>query len=535
MIQVYNTLKKTKEEFQTIRPGEVGIYLCGPTVYKPSHIGHMVGPVIFDCITRYLKYNGYAVRFVVNITDVDDKLIAESRARGISMSALAEEMTKDYQANLAALGVDTITDFPKATDYIHQIIQFIEKLVAQDFAYSAEGDVYFDISRFNEYGKLSGRSPDQMLGEGGMTASRKRNIADFALWKSAKEGEPFWESPWGPGRPGWHIECSVMSQALLGDTFDIHGGGLDLVFPHHENEIAQSECCTGKSYVKYWMHNGLMQASSEVGKVGGRKTRDAQNAGNDEPEVGNLASQEAGKISKSKGASAFREMLEEFSGEVIRFFVLSSHYRRPIDFSTERIRQVEVGMETFYRFIKRFQQITGESFYELDFPENRAEGDSLARQLPGGFMEEVLKRREKYLQSMDDDFNTAGAIGELFELVRTLNRFVDEYDLESLNVNYLERFGKEKVVLINELKNGCRVFRELAATLGMFRTEVVSEKESTEDEHLTADLMRILIDLRTAAKKSKDFVTADMIRNRLREIGIALEDRPGGTEWNKLN
>ena len=309
MLRVFNTLTRTKEEFTPVTPGKVGMYLCGPTVYKPSHIGHMVGPTIFDTIKRYLVYSGYDVTWVVNITDVDDKLIAESNARGIPMNAVADEMTADYKNNLKAMGVDSINVFPKATEYIGQIIDFTQELINKGFAYESEGDVYFDVEKFPEYGKLSNRTLEQMSGEGGGTADRKRSNFDFALWKSAKPGEPSWDSPWGKGRPGWHIECSVMSGAILGETFDIHGGGLDLQFPHHENEIAQSEARYGKPMAKYWMHNGLMQASNQVGKVGGRKTRDADDGGAKE---GDLASQEAGKISKSKGASAFRDLLKKF-------------------------------------------------------------------------------------------------------------------------------------------------------------------------------------------------------------------------------
>ncbi len=519
MIQVYNTLTKTKEAFETLEPGRVGMYLCGPTVYKPSHIGHMVGPVIFDAITRYLEYNGYEVRFIVNITDVDDKIIAESAARGMTMAALADEMTADYQANLAALGVDTISAFPKATEHVGNIIAFIEKLIAQGFAYPADGDVYFDVSKFAEYGKLSGRSPKDMLGEGGLTAGQKRNLADFALWKAAKAGEPAWESPWGPGRPGWHIECSVMSQQLLGDTFEIHGGGLDLVFPHHENEVAQSECCTGKPYVKYWMHNGLMQASSEVGKLGGRNTREA--------EAGDLASQEDGKISKSKGAGAFREMLAEFPGETIRFFVLSTHYRRPIDFSTERIRQVETGLETFYRFFKRFQRVTGASFYALDYAAGRAAEDALVAGFAGDFLTWIREKRTGFLAAMDDDFNTGGGIGELFELVRHLNRFVDENKLEGMAE------GPEKVKLVATLVDGTRILRGLSATLGLFQKEAVKAEDAAAEDLLVQGLMTLLIELRANAKKAKDFATADAIRNQLKELGVTLEDRPGGTEWSR--
>ena len=277
MIRIYNTLTKTKEEFKTVQPGKVGMYLCGPTVYKPSHIGHMVGPVIFDAVKRYLIYSGYDVKFVINITDVDDKLIAEAKRRAMPMSAVTEEMTADYFSNLKAMDVfDSVDAFPKVSDHIGNIIGFVQELIDKGFAYESEGDVYYDVGKFPEYGKLSHRSLDSMTGEGGSTADKKHTPFDFALWKAAKSAdEPAWDSPWGKGRPGWHIECSAMSRELLGETFDIHGGGLDLVFPHHENEVAQSEARHGKPMCNYWMHNGLMQASSEVGKLGGRSTKTA--------------------------------------------------------------------------------------------------------------------------------------------------------------------------------------------------------------------------------------------------------------------
>ncbi|MCF0234858.1 MAG: cysteine--tRNA ligase, partial [Thermoguttaceae bacterium] len=405
MIRVFNTLSRTKEDFQPVNPGKVGMYLCGPTVYKPSHIGHMVGPTIFDAIKRYLTYSGYQTTWVVNITDVDDKLIAESNARGVPMSSVAEEMTVDYKNNLAAMGVDTIDVFPKATDYIDEIIKFTSDLIEKGFAYASGGDVYFEVEKFAEYGKLTNRSLSQMTGDGGGTAALKRSPFDFALWKSAKPGEPAWDSPWGPGRPGWHIECSVMSCSILGETFDIHGGGLDLQFPHHENEVAQSEARNGKPMAKYWMHNGLMQASNQVGKVGGRKTRDADDEG---AKVGDLASQEAGKISKSKGASAFRDLLKTFKPENIRFFLLSSHYRRPIDYSEERLREVGKGLDGFYRYFKRFAELVGESFYDLDAPKTRAEGDDFEKNaaLQGEFGDQIRALRARFLEAMDDDFNT---------------------------------------------------------------------------------------------------------------------------------
>ncbi|MEN6450476.1 MAG: cysteine--tRNA ligase [Thermoguttaceae bacterium] len=533
MLRIYNTLSRTKEPFEPVQPGKVGIYLCGPTVYKPSHIGHMVGPVIFDAIKRWLVYSGYDVTLVVNITDVDDKLIAESNARGVPMAKLAAEMTEDYMQNLGQLGVDVIDHFPRCTQTMPEIIELTKTLVAKGFAYEANGDVYFDVAKSPDYGKLSHRGVEAMRGEGGGMADRKRSSADFALWKSAKPGEPSWPSPWGQGRPGWHIECSAMSRKLLGETFDIHGGGLDLIFPHHENEIAQSECAHGKPMAKYWLHNGLMQASSEVGKLGGRNTRPAE---------GDLAAQEAGKISKSKGSAPFRDMLKRFSGETVRFFVLSTHYRRPIDYSEERLAEVQAGMETFYRLFKRFERITGESFYTLAAPTMRKDGDDrlavagTATRIaaPGADVPSVAKQdhplltlaaghRAKFLDDMDDDFNTGGGIGTLFELVRALNKFADDEKLEDP--------AKRTPENLDAWRRGVGVLRELTGVLGLFRKP--PQETAAGGDDLADKLMRLLIELRAEARKKKDFATADRIRNTLTEIGIVLEDRPGGTEWSR--
>ncbi|MDR2643041.1 MAG: cysteine--tRNA ligase [Planctomycetaceae bacterium] len=520
MIRVYNTITKTKEEFKPVVAGKVGIYLCGPTVYKPSHIGHMVGPVIFDAIKRYLQYNGYDVKLVINITDVDDKLIAESNSRNLPMSVIANEMTVDYMNNLAAMGVkDSVDAFPKATEHIDKIIKFTQDLIDKGFAYSSGGDVYFEVGKFAEYGKLSHRSIDQMSGEGGGAVERKLSPFDFALWKSAKPNEPSWDSPWGKGRPGWHIECSVMSCELLGETFDIHGGGLDLVFPHHENEIAQSESRHGKPMCCYWMHNGLMQESGEIGKVGGRKTPAA--------EEGNIQSQEIGKISKSKGAGAFRDMLKQFTPETIRFFLLSTHYRRPIDFSFARIEEVGKGLETFYRFAKRLEKITEKNFYLLSAPTNRNNGEILKRtfasneKLQSNFCNLISSYRTKFLDSMDDDFNTGGAIGVLFELLRELNKFIDDTRLEVVRDEDL----------ISVLLYGATVLRELGLTLGLFVAQP-KEAASTGTNELVGKLIKLLIELRNSARKNKDFNTADKIRTALNDLGIQLEDRTESTDWN---
>jgi len=510
MLRVYNTLSRSKEIFEPVTPGKVGIYLCGPTVYKPSHIGHMVGPVIFDAVKRYLVYSGYDVTMVINVTDVDDKLIVESKDRGIKMADLASEMTADYLNNLRAMGVESVDHFPKATENMDEIVKLTKTLVEKGYAYESNGDVYFEVAKCEDYGKLSGRSLENMHGEGGGTANLKRSNADFALWKAAKPDEPSWPSPWGPGRPGWHIECSAMSRRLLGETFDIHCGGLDLIFPHHENEIAQSESCHRKPMAKYWMHNGLMQASDETGKLGGRQTRTIE---------GNIESQEEGKISKSKGSDAFSDMLKKFQPETIRFFLLSTHYRRPIDFSDERIEQVGTGLETFYRFFKRYKRVAGESFYDLPVPETRTAGNFE----PGNdeLLQNVAKHRNTFLDSMDDDFNTGSATASLFELVRRLNKFVDDEKLEEIS---------NKANKLSSLRQGAATFRELGVVLGLFVKP--QDEKSTGNDALVDNLIKLFIELRSDSRKNKDFATADKIRDSLSKLGITLEDRPGKTEWS---
>jgi cysteinyl-tRNA synthetase len=516
-LRVYSTLTRTKEPFTPVKPGQVGMYLCGPTVYKPSHIGHMVGPVIFDAIKRYLVYLDYKVTWVVNITDVDDKLIKESNTRGMSMAALAEEMTADYLQNLGALGVDTIDHFPKATDNIGEIIALTQSLIDKGFAYASEGDVYFDVAKDSGYGKLSRRTTESLQGEGGDMAERKRSPGDFALWKSAKPGEPAWDSPWSKGRPGWHIECSAMSRHILGETFDIHGGGLDLIFPHHENEIAQSECAHGKPQAKYWLHNGLMQAASEAGKVGGRNTRTADAAS---PQADDLSSQQSAKISKSTGASAFRDLLQRHQPETIRFFLLSTHYRSPIQYSEELLQETAKSLEKFYQFFKRFERVSGSSFFSLKAAANRTAGDFD----PGNdaLLKEVATLRQKFVEAMDDDFNTGSATASLFELLRALNKFVDTEKLEA---------GKPDAAKLGTLQQGATVLRELAGVLGLFRQPM--EQKAAADDALVGQLVELLIELRANARKNKDFATGDRVRNRLAEIGITLEDRPGGTEWQR--
>lgn len=512
-IEVYSTLTKKKAPLVTVKQGHVGMYLCGPTVYKPSHIGHMVGPVIFDTVKRYLEYSGWQVTWVVNITDVDDKIIAESTTRGTTMAKLAEEMTADYLENLASLGVKSIDQMPKATEHIGTIIAFIEGLIAKGCAYASDGDVYFDVTKDADYGKLTNRSIDQTQGEGGSTAERKRSAADFALWKKAKAGEPSWESPWGPGRPGWHIECSAMSKAILGPHFDIHGGGLDLVFPHHENEMAQSESLHDCPMATFWMHNGLMQAAGAAGKVGGRP----RGAGEAASAADDAAAQAATKISKSTGAEPFKHLLARHQPQAIRMLLLSTHYRSPIHFGEEPLGESARAMEAFERLFARVERITGKPFYALPCRDRRA-GDAAV----AAAGDDVKALREKFLAAMDDDFNTAIAIASLFDFVRVVNKFIDQHALES----------KKPAAELATLDAMLLVLRELTGTLGLF-LEAPQAKAGGADEALVGKLMELIIEIRAHARKTKDFATADLVRNKLTEAGVVLEDRPDGTGWSR--
>jgi cysteinyl-tRNA synthetase len=504
-LRVYNTLSQKKEPFVTVEPGEVTMYLCGPTVYKPSHLGHMVGPVIFDTVKRYLVYNKFQVNWVVNITDVDDKLIIESQKQGTTMADLAQRVTEDYLRNLEQLAVTGIDHLPRATEHIGDIVHMIAGLIERGYAYAAAGDVYFDVTKDDDYGKLCHRDPAQ-LKEGARieVSERKRNPGDFALWKSAKPGEPKWDSPWGPGRPGWHIECSAMSMRLLGQTLDIHGGGLDLQFPHHENELAQSESYTGAPFVRYWMHNGLMRIHSQVSKIKGEAAGEGHG-----PQ----------KMSKSLGNEiVVTELFKRHQPETLRFFLLATHYRRPIDYSEDRLVEVRKGLEAFYRLFERFERGTGQSFYQLQPPTRRGDFDT------GGLTAEVLQEsarlRQQFLEHMDDDFNTGGAIGVLYEWLGVLNRFADQRDLES---------GKADPKDVEAFQRSMTALKEMTQVLGVFLES--PPKTETKQDDLVPGLVQILIDLRNEARKSKNFALGDQIRDRLAKIGITLEDRKEGTLW----
>jgi cysteinyl-tRNA synthetase len=517
-LRIYNTLSKRKEPFVTVCPGKVGIYLCGPTVYDKAHIGHMVGPVIFDCIKRYLEYCGYQVTWVVNITDVDDKLIKKANERGISMFEVAEENIADYHSNLAALGVDQIDHFPRATECMDDIVELIRCLIERGSAYQSNGDVYFDVTKDDDYGKLSNRSIESMQGEGGSTGERKRHVADFALWKAAKPGEPSWDSPWGKGRPGWHIECSAMSKKLLGETFDIHGGGLDLVFPHHENEIAQSECCHARPMVLYWAHNGLLRAGTTAAKIGGR-TEKKPTEGKGASATGEAVS---GKMSRSKGAGGLADLIKRQGGERIRFFLLRTHYRSTVLFNEPEIEEAGKGLDSFTRLFKRYARITGKDFYSLKAPTSRSGGVPASAGGQDAVVQSAAVCRGKFLANMDDDFNTGGATGELFELARIANKFCDDADLES--------DGKSDQAAIATLTTLLTTLKELASVLGIFQHPPASPLQQPGDD-LLAKLMPLVIELRANARKSKDFAVADKIRDALTAQGITLEDRAGATDW----
>ena len=510
-LQVYSTLTRKKEPFPK-RPGEpVTMYVCGPTVYKPSHIGHMVGPVIFDTVKRYLTYLGYPVKWLVNITDVDDKLIARANESGTTVKDLAERMTADYFECLKKLNVTGIDAFPKATEHIGDMIRTIGGLIEKGYAYPADGDVYFNVAKDEDYGKLCGFDPEALeAGSRIEVSGRKKNPGDFALWKAAKPGEPAWDSPWGRGRPGWHIECTCMAIKHLGETLDIHGGGLDLRFPHHENELAQSESATGKPFARIWMHNGLLKMGS--GKMAGS--------------VGNVLN--------------VADALKQVSGEALRLFIIQTHYRSPIDLGEwdprdkngpaipPGLENAKKGQETFVRLAERFDRVTGKSLFEAAVPTNAADGRSFRRPEFGEFL-------TRFREFMDDDFNTGGAVGVLFELARTLNGIADAGKLEDP--------ARADTGAKADFEEGALLLKELGAILGLFY-----EKPQTAslggDDKLVSGLMQLVIELRNnlraEAKKisAKDdptkkmlFGQTDIIRQRLAELGVTLEDRAAGTTW----
>ncbi len=499
-LRVYNTLTRQKELFEPVEPGKVRMYLCGPTVYKSPHVGHMVGPVIFDAVKRYLQFKGYQVTWVVNITDVDDKLINRANEQGISVQALAEQHTKEYFDCLEAFSIRTIDRFPRASEHIAEIIAMCQKLIDQGFAYAAGGNVWFDVTRDPDYGKLSHRNiEEQEAGARDLEGSGKRNRADFALWKAAKTGEVSWDSPWGAGRPGWHIECSAMSVKYLGESLDIHGGGMDLMFPHHENELAQSESASGKPFVKYWMHNGLTRTRTKA--AGGEwKTDDIHESS------GNAATVRA------------RDLIDTYGAPLLRYVLLSTHYRRPIEFTEDVLTASRKGMAVFQRLGERIERLTGRPLAP-DAPDMDAAAPSLLQGEYADFAKAVLALKLKFLEMMDDDFNTAGAIAVLHELAGEVNALIERKELERTKAP-TATFAASAAL---------RTLRSLGGIIGLFTESAV--KPSTDD--LTEKLMALFIDLRKQARQEKNFALSDAIRKRLTDIGITLEDRPDGTIWRR--
>jgi cysteinyl-tRNA synthetase len=509
-LRVYNTLTGTKEPFEPVRPGKVGIYLCGPTVYKSPHVGHMVGPVIFDAIKRYLKYKGFDVTLIVNITDVEDKLIDASKKTGLTVQELADKYGAEYHECLVALGVDSIDQFPKASEHIGEIIEMCQSLIARGFAYATDGgDVWFDVSKDADYGKLSHRRPeDQESGTRELAGSGKRNPSDFALWKAAKKGEPSWTSPWGAGRPGWHIECSAMSVKYLGETFDMHGGGMDLLFPHHENELAQSESATGKPFAKYWLHNGLTRLNTK--KISGSDAATAEGAA-------------------ALAAVAAKKLIAEHGAELLRYMLLTTHYRRPIEFTPDVMTAARKGATTFFRLFERVERL-GAGVPASAGVKNTSENSEISPEMlegqHGPFAREVLGFKMKFLEMMDDDFNTAGAIGVMHELAGAINGYVEQTKVEK---------SKDPAAL-RAVGAATQTLRNLGGVLGLFRGKLApggAETESTESGATLDKVMQLLIQLRNDARKDKNFALADAIRNGLTAIGITIEDRADGTAWRR--
>ena len=465
-MKLYNTLTRTKEEFIPLEEGKVKMYVCGPTVYNYIHIGNARPFIMFDTLRRYLQYKGYDVTFVQNFTDVDDKIIKRGHEEGISPEDVANKYINEYFVDADGLGIQRADVHPRVTDNIQQIIDFVKDLEDKGYAYEVNGDVYFDTKKFEGYGKLSKQNQDELeAGARIEVNSQKRHPMDFVLWKSKKEGEPGWNSPWGEGRPGWHIECSVMSNRYLGETIDIHAGGQDLAFPHHENEIAQSEARSGKTFSNYWVHNGYININNE-------------------------------KMSKSK-ANFFtvRDISKKYDLEIVRFFMLSAHYRNPVNFSDEMLNQAKAGLERLYN-AKEKLEFTISNLSESAIKDEEKE-----------LINELESYKDKFINAMEDDLNTADAVSAIFELSKFINTNVNE-------TSSLE-FAKMCLDKFNEL------------------TGVLNIVNKKNDDILDKDIEE-LIQKRADAKKNKDFKLADEIRQELLDKGIVLEDTRQGTKWKRV-
>jgi cysteinyl-tRNA synthetase len=469
-LRIYNTLTRKKEEFVPLTPGRVGIYVCGVTVYDFSHVGHARSALAFDMIRRYLLFRGYQVKFVRNFTDVDDKIIQRAQREGVTAQEVSERYVAAEREDMAAIGVMAPDVYSKATDHIPQMVTLIERLVAKGLAYPVEGDVYFEVARFPAYGRLSGKNIDELVSGARVEVDeRKRDPRDFALWKGAKPGEPAWPSPWGPGRPGWHIDCSAMAIQYLGETLDLHGGGEDLIFPHHECEIAQAEGATGKPFVRYWMHNGLLNLGAE-------------------------------KMSKSLGNTlTIRELVKRHDPDAMRLYLLGAHYRHPLDFAEERIAESARGLA-------RLRGLVTEA-------ERMAARGTPAPGPDGGLLEEVAAHRARFEAAMDDDFNAPQAIGVLFDLARVLHGAREQVAQGTAGAGAFLLGVGELVVL--------------ARVLGLLEG---ARREAVVDPQLKARI-ESLVYLRQEARRQRDFGEADRLRDELARLGVVIEDTRDGTTW----
>lgn len=463
-MKLFNSMTRQKEEFIPIDKNEVKMYSCGPTVYNFFHIGNARPFIVFDTLRRYLEYIGYNVKFVQNFTDIDDKLINKAKEENTTVKEIGERFIKEYFTDADALGIKRATVHPKATENIDAIIDIIKKLEEKGYAYNVDGDVYFSTKKFAEYGKLSHQPLDDLEAGARIDINeQKRDPMDFSLWKKQKEGEPAWESPWGMGRPGWHIECSAMANRYLGETIDIHSGGQDLIFPHHENEIAQSECANGKPFAHYWVHNGYINVDNQ-------------------------------KMSKSLGNFfTVRDVLKEFEPEVIRFFMLSSHYRSPINFSKDLIIQAKTGLERLYTCLENMDF----------FIENAKDGE-----VNKDIADMLSNAKTRFCDAMSDDLNTSLAISVLFELAKDMNTKITADSGRS----------KQEIQLAKD------ILLELGGVLGLLQ----NKKDNSIDNEIEA-----LIEKRQQARKEKNFALADEIRDNLKKQGIILEDTPNGVKWRK--
>ncbi|MEH7159216.1 cysteine--tRNA ligase [Neobacillus drentensis] len=462
-IQLYNTLTRKKEAFVPLEEGKVKMYVCGPTVYNYIHIGNARPAIVFDTVRRYLEYRGYDVKYVSNFTDVDDKLIRAANQLGEEVPTIADRFIHAYFEDVTALGCKKADVHPRVMENMDIIIDFISQLIEKGFAYESAGDVYFRTRKFDDYGKLSHQSIDDLqVGARIEVGDRKQDDLDFALWKSAKEGEIYWESPWGLGRPGWHIECSAMAKKYLGETIDIHAGGQDLTFPHHENEIAQSEALSGKLFSRYWMHNGYINIDNE-------------------------------KMSKSLGNFVLvHDIIKKHNPQVLRFFMLSVHYRNPINYSEELLESTRAAFE---RLTTSYQNLKHRKEASTDLTDNNQE-----------WLDKIAEAQQQFIEAMDDDFNTAKAISVLFDLSKLANYYLLE---KNTAVAVIDAFTKQ--------------FEDLFHVLGL-----TMEKEEMLDEEIDA-----LIEKRIQARKDRDFQLSDQIRDQLKEMNIILEDTPQGTRWKR--